>query len=157
MTIQLETNPLAIIKSVSTVNFTGAAAQNVPLSEDLLFPHEHSHSREGIIESIGLISVQNLQWDVIFYGGAAKFTTIDADTFIAKQSFLVADGINFTGQALYYYGLDSLNIFYRDTDAADINAATLHVALVNRSAAAKIAGVNGGVVLIVGIRPLPFV
>lgn len=155
--IDISANPLALIRSVSTVNFLGGAAQNAPLKEDLLFPHEHSHSREGIIESIGLISVQNLAWDVFFYGGTAQYTTIDADTFIAKQSFLVADGVSFTGQTLYYYGLDSLAIYYKDLDAADLNAATLHVTLVNRSATAKNANQTGGIVLIVGIRPLPFV
>lgn len=155
--IDISANPQAIIRSISTVNFIGAANQNDPLSEDLLFPHEHRHSREAIIESVGLISVQNLAFDVLFFGSTTKFTTIDLDTFIARISFLPADGVNFTGQALFYYALTNLQINYRDVDAADVDAAALHVVLVNKSAAAKNAGVTGGITMIVGARPLPWV
>lgn len=154
--IDISANPKALIRSASTVDFIDAAAQNAPLKADLLFPNEHRHSPEGIIESIGLISVQNLAWDIIFYGSDVQYTTIDLDTFIAKQSFLPADAVNFTGQALYYYGLDGLSIPYRDIDVDGSTQAELHVTIVNRSAAAKNAGVTGGLVLIVGIRPIPF-
>ena len=134
-----------IVKSDKDDHFTGALAQNAREDESLVI-HRGEVTR-GQIESVSIISDQNLAWDVAFFENENfSNTDMDVDSFVDYESFTVASGVQIAGAGSYYYGTSGLDIPYTAGDGR------IHVTLVNRSATTKTAGSAGEVVVKIGYK-----
>lgn len=126
----------------------GSLAQNAAAYLDLALPTSISagHTCRSILRGISIESVENLAWELwLFRQATAGAEAIAASTFQGFWSFAAGDGKRIGAAGLYYYYIDGLAVPYETTDAADAQRANLHMALVNRSAAAKTANDAGGI------------
>jgi hypothetical protein len=123
-----------IFQTVSTVHYTGTIAQNAGATEDILVTAAGAGVRCRI-RSLCVYSVQNLAWEIQFYG--AEFATgsaasIDSENFLGRWTFQVGDGVqgptdtaggsspaNAVGGNYFYY-IDGLDIAYEDRDTTPI-------------------------------------
>lgn len=152
MPTTVNTHPLTYIESVSTVHFTGALVTDAIEIENIAFPATSNigFTNEILIESIFIKSVQNLDWDVFFFTNASvNSATIDLDTVLDRVLLPAASAKQIAGTGLFYY-TTGYSVRYKDLDATK----HLHVGLVNRSATSKIAGVTGGVVVLLTVCPI---
>lgn len=141
-----------LIRSDKDVHFTGAIAQNAGEAESILFTGDIAPQRYRI-RSLNIISEENLAWEVVFFArstfnGAPQIADIDLYTFLGYFSFGAGDAIRIAATGPYLYYIDGLDIAYEDQDESQ----TLHLMLVNRSAAAKTAGAAGEVVVQTGVE-----
>jgi len=128
------------VRSVATVNFTLGLATDVVEEENLT----GLNGNAGRIRSITIVSKENLAWEVAFYDSDAfTHANPDSDHFIDSHRFAEGDGLQEGGTGLFRYAVSGLDIPYVDTNSTN----ELHVSLINRSAAAKTAGVPGEVVV----------
>lgn len=140
------------IETDPAVHFTGALATNAAEQEHIALAPPLSGFRNnarGIVQSLAIISKENLDWELILWGNSTCNTADPAtDSFIGRWSFVAADAVRVAGANLYYYYIDGLAVPYRDDD----QTGELHVSLLNRSAAAKSAGAAGALKVIVRIE-----
>ncbi len=132
------------IDSVVGTHFTGALAENAIELESLDFPDDWQkvEINECIVESVTVQSKQNLEWDVWIYSSSGgPDTDLDVDSFVDGFNFPKTEGKQIDGANQYAYPAPSNRIAvpFRNED----NRAKIHVGLINRSAAAKYAGVTG--------------
>jgi hypothetical protein len=141
------------VVSLKGTHFTGAIAQNAAEYESITLLGALAGingNARGQVRSITVISDENLDWEILLFRKNTFGTAdLDADSFIGRWSFVAADAVRIAGAGSYYYYIDGLDVQYTDDD----NTGRLHVALINRSAAAKTAGANGEVVLKVRLDP----
>lgn len=150
------------VTSKSTVNFTEALAQNAASAMNALtLP---AKTAWWFIRAITIVSVENLAWELWLFKSATSFTAnVDSDGFIGAWAFsaIAAQGVGYpvAGNLLYRYYVDGNMLPYFDADQMVYTNGTLapgvtpqgpanaklHVKLVNRSAAAKTAGVGGAI------------
>lgn len=147
---------LITVQSDKDDHFTGTIAQDAEERENFVLPQalgsanfKRSRSR---LKSLHIASVQNLAWEIDFYGRDSFGTEADLDkmSFIARWGFQAADGLRIGGTGPYLYYIDGLDIPYEDAD----ETGELHVSLVNRSVTAKLAGATGEVVVAFVFDPL---
>lgn len=148
---------MAFIYTVATdkdAHFTGSIAQNASEEENIALPTYLAGvngNARGIIKGFTIISDQNLDWQLVFFGtdGFAD-TDIDLDTCLASYKFTAStDALQIGGSGSYYYFKDGLELPYEDAD----KTGELHVALVNCSATSKNAGATGEIVVKFYIAP----
>ena len=142
---------LNLVRSKADTQYTGAIAQNESENENIPVPITmQAVGAQLVVSGLSIISVQNLAWELWMFGSNA-FQSADfaADQFLGMWGFNAADArrVNSGTYAQYYYYIDGLNIPYVDRSASDSVVPSLHMMLINRSAAAKIAGALGNVVV----------
>lgn len=151
------------VRTLSTVNFLGALAQNAALVEDLavgtmtgvtsqggwgLAAGLHMRSR---LRELRILSKENLAWAVELWGSATGIagSDIDAEAFLGRWEFAAADGRKDTADTFWKYWIAGLDLSYQDFD----NTGKLHVRLINLSAASKSANAAGAIVLEFALEP----
>lgn len=146
-----QSGTVIVVRSLSTRDFTGAIVQNAAAFANIPCPGMIKGPAPARVRSLMIISVENLAWEVQFFStnGFQQPGNIDADGYLGVWAFAVADGIRIGATGHYYYYVDGQDVPI--VDQSDQGA--LHVALVNRSAAAKTAGAAGAVVLKIGLEP----
>ncbi len=137
-----------IVKSDKDDNFTTAIAQNTWEDESLT----GLKSNSGVLESVQIISKENLAWRLIFWATDGFFDNdVDVQKPLGVVEFAANDALTLTtgGQTRYLY-YNAAAIPYRDDDAViwareDETQVSpeIHVSLFNSSAAAKTAGEDG--------------
>lgn len=142
---------LSLVRSSATAQYTDAIDQNASENENIqLPPYMQAVGAQLRVTALSIISVQNLAWELWLFGSNA-FQTADfsTDQFLGFWGFNAADArrVNSGTYAQYYYYIDGLNIPYVDRSASSSVLPSLHAALVNRSASAKIAGALGNIVV----------
>lgn len=134
------------IDSVVGTHFTEALSENAIELESLDFPDDWRkiELHECIIENITIQSKQNFEWDVwVFSSSSGPGSDLDVDSYVDGFNYPKTAGIQIGGAGQYYYSSPSNHVAvpFRDEN----NRAKIHVGLINRSAAAKYAGVTGEV------------
>jgi hypothetical protein len=141
------------VRTVSTLHFLGACAQNAALSEDLDVTGNGNTvgDREGIsagrhmrarLRELRIISKENLAWEVWLFGTSTKGGAVLADEkFLGFATFAAADAKQATGDTFFYYYLSGRDLAYQDL----ASLGKLYVRLVNRSAAGKSANAAGAI------------
>lgn len=144
------------LRTVAAQHFTGACNQNAALTADLdlfatdatkplgdlmgLGAGKHLRSR---IRELRILSQQNLAWEVWWFGASMATqggAVIGTEKYLGRWTFIALDGIQATGDTFFYYYINGLDIAYQDLDLTG----KMHMRLVNRSAAAKLAAGAGG-------------
>lgn len=150
------------IRTISTVHFLGACAQNAALTESILIANlpnngagggiaAGGHSRSRLHE-LRILSVQNLAWAVELYGTPAfpeTNPTIDDEIFLGRWEFTSANGRKDTADDYWKYWVPGLDLSYQDM----LVSGTLNVRLINLSVVDKIAAAPGAIVLEFGFEP----
>ncbi len=136
--------------------YRGALALNAVATENVTLPvalEGTNGNGLNIISGITINSKENLAWELQFWGSSAFQTTNpDTDLFLGRWAFAAGDGVQDAATGLFRYYIDGLNMPYQDEN----NTGKLHMALVNRSAAAKTAGDAGGIRIIVWASPMEY-
>lgn len=136
------------IKTDKDDNFVDAIVQNAMDEENILNFPDLAEIRHVVIESD-----QNLYYQLFFYrtDGFAS-ADLDIDSFIGWINLdLATHGEQIAGAGKWLLDVRLTEpLLYQDSDASQ----ELHIGLVNRSAAAKIAGVTGEVVIKIGFTPV---
>lgn len=134
--------PVYTLRTTSTVEFTDAIVTNATEEEDIA----GLVANKVRITGISILSDQQLDYRLIFFSGAAFANADpDVDTFRNEVELdLPSYGFQIGGAGLWYMAVNGLDLDFQDNDGTS----TLHVALQNLSAAAKIAGVGGEIVVI---------
>ena len=128
------------IRTDKDVDFIGAQAQNVSDNADIA----GLNGNTGRIRSITILSIQNLAWEIQYYSADTfRDADPDVDAYLESIKFAEGDGLQDDATGLFRYSVSGLDIPYVDDDAST----TLHLSLVNRSAAAKNAGATGEIVV----------
>ena len=141
-----------LITSNPAVDFIAGCAQDAGIAADLVVPK--AVARQGDVSAslwgITILSVQNLAWEVwAFARDTGPSGVIATEVFLGRWTFSAADAVRVGGAGLYHYSKTGLDIPYRDEDLTG----ELHLLLVNRSVAAKNAGVTGAVKVTVILQP----
>jgi len=149
-----DTLGIRYVDSVETSHFTGALIEDAIELESLDFPSDWGVIGLGecVIESATIQSKQNLDWDLwIFSSSSGNATTLSDDGFVDGFHFPREAGFRIAGANQYYYSSPSnhLAVPYFDED----RSSRVHIALINRSAVAKLAGVTGEVRVRLMVRP----
>lgn len=111
-------------------------------------------SRRFLIRAIELLATENVGLEFDFFGSAVGPTTIDADTFIGKYQFAVANGAQYNSAGLYRYYADGLAIPYFDVDTANSTTPpTLHVGVQNCDLVAKTGDAAGAIAVTIWLEP----
>lgn len=153
------------VRTISTTHFLPGLATNAGKVEDVdvaaltntpgaagagLTAGKHMRCR---IHGLRISSVQNLAWELEFWGaavaGAVGGAVIDTEFFLGKFAFLAADGTRATGDTFFHYYVPVLELCYCDIDMTG----KLHLRLINRDAVAKLANAAGGVVVELEVEP----
>lgn len=139
---------LTFVQSDKDTNFAGAVAVNDQATANLT----GLLSNSGWIESVTILSVQPIDWEVGFWSGSGfNNADMDLDTFLGSVQLTAATAeliANATGTT-YRYTLNGLLIPYVD---ASPGTKQLHLSLVVRGGLAKLAAALGAVVVKVGVR-----
>jgi len=143
--VQIVTPDLTLIRSDKDTDFTGPAGIGDILPANLTGLPANS----GRIESIAVLSDQNLAWEIALFT-KDSFTNgdLDLDAYLASVRFAKGDGKQIASVGAYRYDAFGLGMPYKDVDGTN----ELHVGLVNRGPGAKSSGASGEVVVIVGFR-----
>lgn len=134
--------PVYTLRTTSTVEFTGAIVTNATEEENIA----GLVANKVRITGVAIMSDQQLDYRLIFFG-SDTFANADPDVdrFVNEVELdLPSYGFQIAGAGLWYMAVNGLEIDFQDAD----NTSELHVALQNLSAAAKIAGVGGEIVVI---------
>lgn len=138
-----------IVRSDKDLHFTGALVTNAMELETLGDATPTSLNRiptpRSRIRRITVLSTQNLALDVmIFHSTFTPPLTTDPDLhpLVDWVSFLAADAVRVAGAGLYIYSWTGLDIPYM-TESGGV----IYVGLINRDAAAKLAGAGGNLVV----------
>lgn len=138
--------PMALIASDKDVDWTGALALNAGANANLVgLP-----ANQGAIESISILSDQNLGWEIQVYSrDTFDNADLDLDTYLGSVRFAEGDGLQVAGAGAFRYDATNLGIAYIDSDGTR----EIHAKLVNRSVIGKNAGATGEIVVKFGFRP----
>lgn len=148
----MQAGKIVLATTSAASQFRSALAQNAGenLSLDLAAQKLATVGQrvDVLIKSIQIISTEDLQWELWFWG-RNTFNTADPDTntFRGKWWFAVS-GSRIAASGLYIYYVDGLLIPYQDLD----QTTKLHMTLVNRSAAAKSADAAGALRVQLGLE-----
>ena len=151
----MSSKELQYIKSDKDTHFSGALAQNAIEIEALDFPSDWQkiNVTSIIIESISIMSDQNLEWDVLLFStDGTTDTDLDIDSFTDFFNYATTSGKQAAGAGPFYYSSPSNNLQIPYKNAQ--NKSKLHVALVNRSATSKNAGATGEFTVEFVVRPV---
>lgn len=142
---------LIIAKSLRGTQFRGAIAQNAAITENIQPPGYADGPMAARVRAITIISLENLAWELWFFASALfqQAADIDTDGYLGKYTFAAGDGLRIAAAGYYYYYIGGLDIPLDDTT----DTGALHLALVNRSAAAKTTGAGGELVVKVSLEP----
>lgn len=129
--------------------FRGTLAQNAGADLDLLLPptlQGIGGTAWGSLRSLTIASIQNLAWELWIWTSATHSTltagvTASGTNWLGRWTFAAADAVQEAGTGDFVYYIDGLDIPYHDDDAAG----KLHMTLINRSAAGKLANDAGAV------------
>ncbi len=134
--------PVYTLRTTSTVEFIAAILTNATDEANIAGLVANKVRLTGV----SILSAQQLDYRLIFFSGAAFANADpDVDTFRNEVELdLPSFGFQIAGAGLWYMAVNGLDLDFQDNDGTN----TLHVALQNLSAAAKIAGVGGEVVVI---------
>jgi len=130
------------LRTTSTVEFIAAILTNATDEADIA----GLVANKVRITGVAILSDQQLDYRLIFFGGDT-FANADPDVDAFRNEVelnLPGFGFQIGGAGLWYMSVNGLDMDYQDNDGTS----ELHVALQNLSAAAKIAGVGGEVVVI---------
>ena len=104
---------------------------------------------DSIIRTLQIMSKEDLQWELWFYGKNTYNASADPDVNTRLGWFWFGvSGRQIAATGLYHYYVDGLYIPYRDLD----QTGKIHMSLINRSAAAKTAGDAGAVKVVLGLE-----
>lgn len=144
------------VRTDKDLHFVGALAQNEAEWEDIQLPQAiaaglHCTSQ---LRSIAIISKENLAWELVLWKkkidpSVPLTLSLDDNPFLGKWRLDAGEAIRIGGAGPWYYFLDGMDVAYEDED----RVGKLHVCLVNKSAAAKSAGVAGEIVVIFNLEP----
>lgn len=142
---------LGLVRSNATTQFTDAIAQNISENENIQLPTAMQAVGAPLrVTALSIISVQNLAWELWLFGSSVfQSTDFAVDQFLGVWSFIETDArrVNSGTYPAYYYYIDGLNIPYVDRSASSTVVPSLHAALINRSAAGKLADGAGAIVV----------
>ena len=130
------------LRTTSTVEFAGAIVTNATEEENIA----GLVANKVRITGVAIISDQQLDYRLIFFG-SDTFANADPDVDAFRNEVelnIPGFGFQIAGAGLWYMSVNGLEMDLQDNDGTS----ELHVALQNLSAAAKIAGVGGEVVVI---------
>jgi len=137
------------VRTSSSVEFTDALITNAAENENIVLPSALSGvggNATNIVRAIQIVATENLAYELDFYGtDAFNSATPNLNRFLGLWAFAASDGTRVAGTGLYRYYIDGLDIPLWDYD----KTGEMHVALVNRSAAAKTAGAGGALTVTV--------
>lgn len=143
-----------LIRTDADTDFTAALAQNAAIFASF---QSKAAGQCFWVESIQVISVENLAWELWFFDRETTAIPADpnADGFRGRWSFQAADGLQIAGAGTFHYNIQGLAI---PVECLDYNLHAdkypeLHVALVNRSGASKSADAAGAIVVQFGLCP----
>ena len=162
--------PIYYIESDPGADCTGALDKDegctitLRIRGQVSFEGPTKNINEGRVRSISIISAQNLAWDVIINNqDTLTPDNIDADSYVDHATFTIANGIlknpSPTTLERWIYAQTGLDIPYRDQDtikeSGDTGSALsaqsdIHLRLVNRTDAQKLAGANGAIKIRIG-------
>jgi len=141
-----------IIRTNADTDFTAALAQNAGLFDS--FPLLGA-GQTYWVESVQIISVQNLAWELWFFDRETPAIPSDPNDDGFRGVVTFTAGLQIGGAGFYHYSANNLSI---PGDCLDYRAHVdkyplLHVALVNRSATGKNADATGAIVVQVALNP----
>lgn len=144
---------LIAVRSARATDFTAAIVQNAATTATLRVPANLKGPARARVRNIVIISKENLAWELQFFASATfqQPGNIDNDSFLGYWAFAAADGVRATINApanYFCYYIDGLDIPIESFD----DDGSLHVALVNRSAAAKTVGAAGELIVRIGLE-----
>jgi hypothetical protein len=138
-------------QSIDGTHFNPSLAQNVGQMEHLALPAAVAAGKSTcLLRSALIISSDNRNWDLEFYAQKdGPSPDPNQDSILGFFSFVSTAAIQQDNAlGLWYYYINTLDILYYDLSAGvNINVApppSVHVRVVNRSAAAKTAYGSGG-------------
>lgn len=134
--------PVYTLRTTSTVEFIAAILTNATDEANIA----GLVANKVRITGVSILSDQQLDYRLIFFGGDT-FANADPDVDAFRNEVelnLPGFGFQIGGAGLWYMSVNGLEMDYQDNDGTS----ELHAALQNLSAAAKIAGVGGEVVVI---------
>lgn len=145
------------VRTLKGTHFTTELVQNAAENEDVVLDGALAGvngNARNIVQTITVISDQNLAWEIALYGKDtfAGGTDLDANTILCHHAFAAADGAQVGGAGSYVYFVDGLNLPYQDED----HSGELHIQLINRSATSKNAAGTGEVVVQLWLSPPVF-
>ncbi len=128
-----------ILRTDKDDHFTTALAQNAIDLETV----DKLKITAVVISRVTIWSVENLDWDVMFFRNATSQPSADADldSMVDWVRLPGSEAVQVTGSTLFRYSVSGINIRYQPDDGA------AHIGLVNRSVAAKSAGAGGELVI----------
>ncbi len=131
---------MQIAARILAATFDPALAQNTGQNVDVAIPSSIGSGARCLVNSILIVSEENLAFDILFFGKATHGTTYDTDSYLGHWAFAAGDAITYTGDeisAAYRYWIPDLDLPYEDQDAgASVNHTPhLHITLVPRGAA----------------------
>ena len=139
------------VSSTDGVHFTGAAAQDVALLENLPVQSLTRGLEPGVLRSIRIMSSANRQWEVAFYDSKdTRSADPNEDGFLGRFAFTVADGVQVNGTGLFRYYVNGLYIFLEDSD----NLNQIHVELISRDSPKSAYGAGELFRVAVAIEPV---
>lgn len=140
-----------LVRSSSADHFLAPLAVNGSSNENLDWQSSATRAR-GQVREITIRSVQQLAWELQFYGDATFDSTLLSNKFQGKHSFAAADGVQNDGAGPFYYhkiledgiSLDQLDIS-APQPAGGSKKGKVHLKLVNRGPVAKLAAGAGAI------------
>lgn len=140
-----------LVRSFSTDHFLAPLAVNGSSNENLDWQSNATRAR-GQVREITIRSVQQLAWELQFYGDSTFDMTGLSNKYQGKQTFAVADGVQNDGAGPFYYHMilvDGISLDQLDISTPQAAGATkkgkVHLKLVNRGAVPKLAGGAGAI------------
>ena len=148
--------------STPTTDFIEALAQNA-ISANYNLPLPRAKTPNWLIRAITLVAVQNLTYELWLFRSATNLTgAVATDALIGFWQFQALSsgqpGFTVTGDSLFHYYIDGLEIPYYDQDFQSgtyesIPYPRVHARLVNRSATGKNANATGAVEFTLWVSP----
>lgn len=162
----MQAGQLILVRTNPATQFRATLAQNAALTLNLTMPPAGSVAGDGFVDAglaagstvrgrlkaIGLISVENLAWEVwlwsrdLYQAGVLLSGTLAP---LGRWSFVTGDGARIAATGAYYYYKEGLDVAYEDLD----RTGEVHLMLVNRSASGKSADDAGAVQVQLAFEP----
>lgn len=122
------------LRSLKGTHFTTAIAQNAIDIEAIA-----SAQKELVVSSISIWSVQNLDWDIMFFKSISSQPSSDPDLDTMTGRFLFSNttAVQVAGAGLFRHFLGGLDFRY------STNTGNFNIGLINRHATGKEAGATG--------------
>lgn len=146
----MQVGKITVVSTVAASQFRSALAQNAAENLSLDVASSGVGQRvDSILRSIKILSVEDRQWELWFYGRSTYDTSNDPDVNTFRGAWLFGvSGVRIGGAGLYHYYVDGLYIPLKDLD----QTSKIHMSLINRSAGAKSAGNAGAIRVALGLE-----